>query len=102
MPVNGDFDADGKNDIAIWRPSTGDWWIIKQPDASSYVVTGDRTATFPFSKFANAPKSSRVLPPVWQQLLFHTDEKGMPQHLETCQRRKAVADSSAPTNGRFP
>ena len=29
VPISGDFDGDGKTDIAIWRPSTGTWWIIK-------------------------------------------------------------------------
>ena len=29
MPLIGDFDGDGKTDIAVFRPSTGAWYILK-------------------------------------------------------------------------
>jgi hypothetical protein len=28
VPVSGDYDGDSKTDFAVWRPSTGEWWIV--------------------------------------------------------------------------
>jgi hypothetical protein len=27
VPVPGDYNGDGITDLAVWRPSTGIWWI---------------------------------------------------------------------------
>jgi hypothetical protein len=32
VPVPGDYDSDGKTDIAVWRPSDGTWWIQRSSD----------------------------------------------------------------------
>jgi len=32
VPVPGDYDGDGKIDVAVWRPSTGVWTIIRSSD----------------------------------------------------------------------
>ena len=38
VPVPGDYDGDGRMDLAVWRPSTGVWYILKSSDNYSYAT----------------------------------------------------------------
>jgi hypothetical protein len=43
--VAGDYDGDGRNDLGVYRPSTGVWYIL----TSSTNYTGLSTTTFGLS-----------------------------------------------------
>ena len=32
VPVAGDYDGDGKTDVALWTPSTGAWTVLNSED----------------------------------------------------------------------
>ena len=45
IPVPGDYDGDGRTDIAIWRPATGVWWIISSSTGVGWVAAMGRGGT---------------------------------------------------------
>jgi hypothetical protein len=34
VPVAGDYDGDGRSDLAVWRGATGEWFVLKSSDQS--------------------------------------------------------------------
>jgi FG-GAP repeat. len=53
-PVPGDYDGDGKFDVAIYRPSEGAWYVLKSSDSGvigqQWGITEDIPIPFAYLK----------------------------------------------------
>ena len=51
VPVAADYDGDGQTDIGVWRPDTGEWWILK----SSKDYDQNEPLVFRWGKLGDVP-----------------------------------------------
>ncbi|HSK70270.1 MAG TPA: FG-GAP-like repeat-containing protein [Pyrinomonadaceae bacterium] len=49
LPIMGDYDGDGRLDPTIFRPSVGEWWILRSSDKTSRVFQFGRNGDKPVS-----------------------------------------------------
>jgi hypothetical protein len=68
VPVPGDYDGDGLTDIAIFRPSEGNWYVLRSSDQQS-VVTAWGAGYAPYHDVAvpgDYDGDGRTDPAVWR------------------------------------
>ena len=50
VPVPGDYDGDGKADVAVFRPSTGIWYIVNSSTGAAAFYQWGLTGDIPILK----------------------------------------------------
>jgi hypothetical protein len=51
IPLDGDFDGDGKNDIGIFRPMDGNWYILRSGTGNPYAIHWGQNGDIPVPSF---------------------------------------------------
>lgn len=51
VPVPADYDGDGRIDLGVWRPDTGEWWVLR----SSNDYDQDNPIVFRWGKLGDVP-----------------------------------------------
>lgn len=80
VPVSGDYDGDGLTDLGVWRPDTGEWWILK----SSNTYDQNNPTVFRWGKLGDVPV----------QADFDGDEKADFAVFRTTENRWYIRSSS--------
>ena len=53
MRVQGDYDGDGKTDIAIWNSSTRTYWVLNSSTGFAFIRQWGLTNDVPLAGFNN-------------------------------------------------